>query len=195
MNSQNNDIENIQNSVARNNGDQNKEIDEEEEEMKKGCNWAGWIIRITIVLVLLSLAIWIILDSSRLTGIFKDFINWMKNNPFLAPFALIFVYIFATIFFLPGLILTLGAGFAFNEAYGNVGSMFKFKIINIVAILVGATVVWIGAMIGSILAMLIGRYLLRNWVGKKARKYKVFGAIDTAIEKEVSQYIILFKTS
>ncbi len=35
------------------------------------------------------------------------------------------------------------------------------------------------------LAMLIGRYLLRDWVGKKAKKYKVFGAIDTAIEKEV----------
>lgn len=55
----------------------------------------------------------------------------------------------------------------------------------IVAILIGSIVVWSGAMIGSILAMLIGRYLLREWVGKKARKYKVFGAIDTAIEKEV----------
>ena len=56
---------------------------------------------------------------------------------------------------------------------------------SLVAILVGSIVVWTGAMIGSILAMLIGRYLLRDWVGKKANQFKVFGAIDTAIEKEV----------
>ena len=41
-------------------------------------------------------------------------------------------------------------------------------------------------MIGSIAAMYIGRYLLRNWVSKKAEKFKVFGAIDQAMEKEVN---------
>lgn len=40
-------------------------------------------------------------------------------------------------------------------------------------------------MLGSIAAMYIGRYLLRNWVSKKAEKFKVFGAIDQAMEKEV----------
>lgn len=56
---------------------------------------------------------------------------------------------------------------------------------SIVAILVGSIAVWTGAMIGSIAAMYIGRYLLRNWVAKKAQKFKVFGAIDQALEKEV----------
>lgn len=99
--------------------------DEEEEEEDKGCNWVGWIIRIVIILCLAGLAIWVIVDSSRLTGVFEDFIDWMEDNPILAPFVFILVYIFATIFFLPGLILTLGAGFAFNEAYGNVGRKYK----------------------------------------------------------------------
>lgn len=44
---------------------------------------------------------------------------------------------------------------------------------------------WIGATIGSILAMIIGRYLLREYIAKKATQYKIFGAIDGAIEKEV----------
>lgn len=61
----------------------------------------------------------------------------------------------------------------------------KLKITFIVAILVGSISVWTGAMLGSIGAMLVGRYLLRGWVSKKAEKYKIFGAIDQAIEKEV----------
>ena len=39
----------------------------------------------------------------------------------LGPFVLVLVYIVATLLFIPGLILTLGAGFAFAQAYGNVG--------------------------------------------------------------------------
>lgn len=167
MNNQESAVENINNT----------KMGEEEEQEKKGCNWVGWIIRITIILCLLGLAVWVIVDSSRFTGILEDFIDWMEDNPILAPFVFIIVYTLATIFFFPGLILTLGAGFAFNEAYGNVG----------LAILVGSIAVWCGAMLGSMIAMLVGRYLLREWVGAKARKYKVFGAIDTAIEKEVSR--------
>lgn len=60
------------------------------------------------------------------------------------------------------------------------------KINFIVAILVGSVSVWTGAMLGSTGAMLVGRYLLRDWVSKKAEKYRIFGAIDQAIEKEVS---------
>jgi hypothetical protein len=92
------------------------------EDTPKKCDWVGWTIRICIILGLVGLALWIIFDRDRLTGVFKDFIDWLQDNPILAPFVLTIVYIFATIFFIPGLILTLGAGFAFNEAYGNVGS-------------------------------------------------------------------------
>ena len=51
-----------------------------------------------------------------------------------------------------------------------------------VAILLGSVAVWIGAMIGSFLAMLLGRYLLRSTIEKKALKFRVFRAIDTALK-------------
>ncbi|CAI2367166.1 unnamed protein product [Moneuplotes crassus] len=159
--------------------------EEGHEEDDKGSNWCTWIFRLTILLGLIGLAIWVIFDSSRLTGVFEGFINWMQKNPYFAPFVFVIVYILATIFFIPGLILTLGAGFAFNEAYGKVW----------LAILVGSIAVWCGAMIGSMLAMLIGRYLLREWVGKKAKRHKVFGAIDTAIEKEGFKLTLLLRLS
>jgi hypothetical protein len=107
--------------IEDNRSHSHEEAEREEEEEKKGCNWSGWIIRIIIVLVLVGIALWVIFDSKRLTGFFEDFIEWLKDNPVLAPFVLVLAYIVATIFFFPGLILTLGAGFAFNQAYGNVG--------------------------------------------------------------------------
>ena len=119
------ELRNLENEINNNsNNDETKEEDDEDEGPKK-CNWFGWIIRIFIILCLAGLAVWAIIDSDRLTGIFEDFIDWMQDNPILAPFVFICVYVFATIFFLPGLILTLGAGFAFNEAYGNQGGKLK----------------------------------------------------------------------
>jgi phosphotransferase system glucose/maltose/N-acetylglucosamine-specific IIC component len=92
-----------------------------EEETKKKCNWKAWIIRLIIVLLIAGFAIWAIIDSDRLTDWFESFIDWIRDNPILGPFILIIVYIIATVLFLPGIILTLGAGFALNEAYGNPG--------------------------------------------------------------------------
>ena len=62
------------------------------------------------------------------------------------------VYVIATVLFLPGLILTLGAGFAFNQAYNSVG----------LAMLVGTLSVWVGASIGATIAFLLGRYVFRS---------------------------------
>lgn len=114
---------NTQNQQMNENDENSKENDNLEEAPKpKKCNWKGWIIRILIVLVLAGIALWAILDTKRLSRGFEAFIDFLRDNPILAPFILILAYIVATILFLPGLILTLGAGFAFNQAYGNVGS-------------------------------------------------------------------------
>lgn len=47
-----------------------------------------------------------------------------------------------------------------------------------VAILVGGLAVFIGAMIGSTLALIISRYLLRDLFDAMASKWKYFKAID-----------------
>lgn len=46
------------------------------------------------------------------------------------------------------------------------------------AILIGVAAVWIGAEIGSILAMLLGRYVFRESLQKRKKKWKYFNAID-----------------
>ena len=89
------------------------------------------------------------------------------------PFALVGVYIFATVLFIPGSILTLGAGLAFKQAYQSTWR----------ALLVGASSVWIGATIGAGIAMLLGRFVLKDWVSKKASEYPMMQAINSAIEE------------
>jgi uncharacterized membrane protein YdjX (TVP38/TMEM64 family) len=72
------------------------------------------------------------------------------------------VYVLATVFFLPGSVLTIGAGFLFGVVKGTI-------------------VVSVGSTTGAALAFLISRYLARDWVSQKAAGNPRFEAIDRAI--------------
>ncbi|MCA9395585.1 MAG: TVP38/TMEM64 family protein [Candidatus Omnitrophica bacterium] len=75
------------------------------------------------------------------------------------------IYIAACILFLPGSVLTLGAGFVYKLFWGTV--------------LVSAT-----STAGAAAAFLIGRYFARSWVSKKIDSYPKFRAIDKAVAAE-----------
>jgi len=79
--------------------------------------------------------------------------------------------------------LTLGAGFAFKQAYGSVGK----------ALLVGVPAVWIGASVGAALAMLMGRFVFKDWVTKKSENYPKVKAIQKAIQQEGLKLIFLLR--
>ena len=92
----------------------------------------------------------------------EHFNDWVAG---LGPKGLIVyigVYALATVLFLPGSILTIGAGFLFG-------------------VLKGSVVVSAGSTIGASLAFLISRYAARNWVAEKAGASPRFKAIDRAI--------------
>src|SRR6202162_5050233 len=74
------------------------------------------------------------------------------------------VYVAAVVLFVPGIVLTLGAGFLFGLGWGIV-------------------VVSIASAIAAGLAFLIARYLARGAVERLARKNPKFAAIDRAIWK------------
>ena len=61
------------------------------------------------------------------------------------------------------------------------------------AILVGTIGVWVGAWIGSNIAMLIGRYLFRDSAAKMAKKYRLINAIDKVMEKEGLKFTALLR--
>ena len=92
----------------------------------------------------------------------RSILNWIS---LLGPWGLVLfaiLYIIATISFLPGFVLTLGAGALFGVVWGSI-------------------LVSISSISGASLAFLIGRYLARDWVEKKIRGNQKFEAIDRAV--------------
>jgi uncharacterized membrane protein YdjX (TVP38/TMEM64 family) len=75
------------------------------------------------------------------------------------------VYVLACVFFIPGSILTLGAG----AIYG---------------VVMGSVLVSVSSTIGATAAFLVGRYLARGWVSRKIEGNAKFSAIDTAVGNE-----------
>ena len=94
------------------------------------------------------------------------------------------MYFVATILFLPGALLTLGAGFVFSMAFG-----LGFGLV------LGTLAVFVGAAAGAVASFLIGRFLLRERMQGLAKKYAIFQALESALEKKGLRILILLRLS
>jgi len=106
----------------------------------------------------------------------RSALQWIESLGIIGGIAFIAIYIIATVAFLPGSILTLGAGVVFG-------------------VFLGAVYVFIGATIGAIAAFLVGRYLARGWISKKIAGNQKFAAIDKAVAKEGFKIVLLTRLS
>lgn len=75
------------------------------------------------------------------------------------------LYVLACVFFIPGSLLTLGAG----AIYG---------------VVTGSILVSISSTLGATAAFLVGRYVARGWIAKKIEGNARFSAIDDAVADE-----------
>jgi uncharacterized membrane protein YdjX (TVP38/TMEM64 family) len=103
-------------------------------------------------------------------------LEWIKGLGPVGSIAFIGIYIIATVAFLPGSILTLGAGFIFG-------------------VIQGSALVFLGATAGATLAFLVGRYLARAWVSRKIEGNQQFAAVDRAVGKEGLKIVLLLRLS
>lgn len=106
----------------------------------------------------------------------RNALQWIDDLGAIAPIAFILIYIIATVAFLPGSILTLGAGVVFGIVQGSI-------------------YVFVGATIGATLAFLVGRYLARGWISKKIAGNQKFSAIDRAVGNEGLKIVLLTRLS
>lgn len=106
----------------------------------------------------------------------RDVLKWIEELGAVGAIAFIVIYIIATVAFLPGSLLTLGAGIVFG-------------------VVLGSLYVFIGATLGATAAFLVGRYLARGWVAKKIEGNKNFQAIDRVVGKEGLKIVILTRLS
>jgi len=92
------------------------------------------------------------------------------------PLLLALAYIPATIFLVPGALLSLGAGFAFGVALGT-------------------ATVSVGSTLGTTAAFLLGRTLLRGWVTGQLAERPRLKAVDGAVARQGFKIVLLIRLS
>ncbi|KAL6046528.1 TVP38/TMEM64 family membrane protein [Balamuthia mandrillaris] len=142
----------------------------------KGITLGTWIRLGIFLLVVLTITLLIVFLNGYIKKGLKVFLEKMEKSMPWGPFALGGVYVVCTVLFVPGSILTLGAGFAFGLRWGVV-------------------TVSIASTIGATCAFFLGRTLLRGWVERKVEQYKVFRAVDRAIETQGWTLVLLIRLS
>ncbi len=108
--------------------------------------------------------------------ILRNALQWVDSLGAVGAIAFMIIYIVATVAFLPGSILTLGAGVVFGVIQGSI-------------------YVFIGATIGATCAFLVGRYFARGWISKKIAGNEKFAAIDQAVGREGLKIVLLTRLS
>lgn len=128
--------------------------------MKPDTGWIKWVALTAVVAAVV--AAFLLFDVRALL---RDGLDAIARLGPWGPVLFALVYIAATVLFLPGSVLTLGAGAVFGVALGSV-------------------YVSIASTLGATAAFLVGRYLARDSVAKKIEGNAAFAAIDRAVAAE-----------
>ncbi|MEO7414944.1 MAG: TVP38/TMEM64 family protein [Opitutaceae bacterium] len=123
----------------------------------KGARWVG------LILVVGAIVAGFFLFDVR--ALLRELLAWIEGLGGWGPVLFVLIYIVATVLFVPGSALTLGAGAVFGVGLGSV-------------------LVSVGATLGATAAFLVGRYLARDWVAKKIEGNASFAAIDRAVGED-----------
>jgi uncharacterized membrane protein YdjX (TVP38/TMEM64 family) len=120
----------------------------------------------TLLLWALAIAVLLVLARAlNAPALLRSALDWIQALGPWGPVLFALLYVLATVLFLPGSILTLGAG----AVYGVVQ---------------GAILVSFSATLGATAAFLVGRHVARGWVAKQIEGNAAFQAIDEAVAEE-----------
>ncbi len=103
--------------------------------------------------------------SFDIQGLLRRALEWIGDLGPAGAAAFVGIYVVACVLFIPGSILTLGAG----AVYGVVR---------------GSLLVSVASTLGATAAFLAGRYLARDWVARRIEGNERFRAIDRAVGRE-----------
>lgn len=124
--------------------------------------------RFMFKLLLIILVVFLLLAGIKffhVQELLRRVLSWVADLGAWGPLIFILIYIFACVFFIPGSILTLGAGVLFGVIKGSI-------------------IVSIAATLGATCAFLVGRHIARDWVAKKIQASPKFQAMDEAVAQE-----------
>jgi uncharacterized membrane protein YdjX (TVP38/TMEM64 family) len=130
-----------------------------------------WVLYATAAIAVLVAA-----KYFHVQDLLKSTLDWISKLGPWGPVIFAGIYVVATVFFIPGSVLTLGAGAVFGLGLGSV-------------------CVSISATLGATAAFLVGRYLARDAIARKIEKNAKFAAIDRAVADEGWKIVFLTRLS
>jgi uncharacterized membrane protein YdjX (TVP38/TMEM64 family) len=133
-------------------------------------------IRVKRIAVGVIVVVALVLLGRQLGGLLPRFAEWVDGLGFWGPVVFIAGYVFTTIAFVPGALMSLAAGAIFG-------------------LLRGSLYVLTGATLGSAAAFLIARYLAREAVAARIGGNARFAAIDRAVGARGLRIVLLMRLS
>src|SRR5437867_7945227 len=130
-----------------------------------------WVLYTTV-----AVAVVLAVKNLHVQDLLKEALDWIGKLGPWAPVIFVGIYIVATVFFIPGSVLTLGAGAVFGVGLGSV-------------------CVSISATLGATAAFLVGRYLARDAIARKIEKNEKFAAIDRAVADDGWKIVLFTRLS
>jgi len=127
----------------------------------KNLKWIKPLLIVTAVVAVLVLGGKYLILQQKIA----DVLAWVEGLGPAGMGVYTLLYIIACIFFIPGSLLTLGAG----AIYG---------------VVTGSILVSISSTLGATAAFLVGRYFARDWIAKKIEGNQRFTTIDNAVADE-----------
>lgn len=126
---------------------------------KSGFRWK-WLLYLGVAIALLVAA-----KYFHVQELLKQALDWVGTLGPWGPAIFIAIYVVAAVLFIPGSVLTLGAGAVFGVVWGSI-------------------YVSIASTLGATCAFLVGRYIARNAIARKMDGNARFAAIDKAVAGE-----------
>jgi uncharacterized membrane protein YdjX (TVP38/TMEM64 family) len=133
-------------------------------------NWR-WVLYATT-----GVALVLALNYFHAQDLLKPALDWIGKFGPWGPVISVGLYVVATVLFVPGSVLTLGAGAVFGVELGSV-------------------CVAISATLGATAAFLVGRYLARDAIARKIEKNEQLATIDRAVADEGWKIVLLTRLS
>lgn len=131
-----------------------------------GNRWLRFLIAVVLAVVVVALLL------GPAEQLLRGLVEWIEQLGAVGGAVFVVVYVLATVLFLPGLVLTVAAGFLFGLVWGTVA-------------------VSLASTLGAAAAFFIGRYLARDAVKKRVESAPRFHALYRAIEREGFRVVLL----
>jgi len=132
-------------------------------------------LKLTILLVVIVISV-LAIQSLNLQVWLPVVLRRVESLGVWAPIAFVCIYVVATLYLIPGSLLTLGAGVLFGVV---LGSIYTF----------------VGASLGAIAAFFVGRSVARKWVAQQIEENEKFQAVDQAVAREGFKIVLLTRLS